>query len=140
MAGSEGHIPKGMQVGVIGAGAWGTALAIVAARAGQPTLLWARRQEAVAAMLRTRENLRLPGVPLPDALTPTADLARLAHCDVLVLAVPAQQVRGVAQSLVPFVGRGTPLALAAKGVEQTSLTLMSDVVAEVLPAAAVAVL
>ena len=140
MAGSEGPTTKGMTVGVIGAGAWGTALAIVAARAGQQTLLWARRDEAVAAMLRTRENLRLPGVPLPEAITPTADLSSLAACDVLVLAVPAQQVRGVAQSLVPHVRRGTPLALAAKGVEQLSLTLMSDVVAEVLPAAAVAVL
>jgi glycerol-3-phosphate dehydrogenase (NAD(P)+) len=128
------------KVGIIGAGAWGTALAMVAARAGREVVLWARRSVAAEAMARTRENARLSGVVLPDNVRPTGQLGDVSTCGTLVLAVPAQHVRAAAAALVPHVARGTPVAIAAKGVERETLALMSDVVAAALPAAVPAVL
>src|SRR3954447_14676887 len=80
-------------VAVIGAGAWGTALASVAARAGRDLILYARNAEAAAHMTATRENPRLSGVSLDPRITVTSDVATAARADIILLAVPAQNLR-----------------------------------------------
>lgn len=130
-----------MRAGVLGGGAWGTALAQVAARAGLEPLLWAREAEAVEAINAHRENrLFLPGAPLDAAVRATGDLAALAGSELIFAAVPAQHLRGVLQQFAPHVGRQTPVVLCAKGIEQGTLKLMAEVLAETLPAARPAVL
>jgi glycerol-3-phosphate dehydrogenase (NAD(P)+) len=129
------------RVGVLGGGAWGTALAQVAARAGLEPRLWAREPDVVAGVNAAHENpLFLPGVALDPAVRATADLAALAGCDVIFAVVPAQHLRGVLQNAAQHLRPGVPVVLCAKGIEQGSLKLMTEVLAETLPAAAPAVL
>jgi glycerol-3-phosphate dehydrogenase (NAD(P)+) len=118
-------------LGVVGAGAWGTALALVAARAGHPVRLWGRDGGQVAAMAATRRNERhLPGIELPPAVEPVPELAALGTAEVLLLVVPAQAVRAVCR-LLPV---GTaPLVICAKGLEQATGLRLSQVVAEERP-------
>jgi glycerol-3-phosphate dehydrogenase (NAD(P)+) len=123
------------RVAVIGAGAWGSALAIQAARAGNDVLLWARDPAAVATIQRTRECPRLPGFPLPDTVHATAELP--GQCDALLLAMPMQHLRGVAARLPAGTG---PLIACAKGVEVGTLRLPLEVLAEVCPGAPAACL
>ncbi len=131
-----------MRIGVIGGGAWGTALAQVAAhaksRGGNSVLLWAREAEVVAAINATHENsLFLPGVSLSHDVMATGDLGALADCEALLVVVPAQHVRGVlAQTPVGT----TPLVLCAKGIEAGTRLLVGEVAAQVHPGAAIAVL
>ena len=126
-------------IGVIGGGAWGTALAAVAAADGTPTLLWAREPEVVADINGAHRNqLFLPGVALPELVTATADLAGLAAVDVLLVVAPAQHVRALLEQLTSLPPR--PLLLCAKGIEAGGLLLMSEVATEVLPGWPVAVL
>lgn len=109
------------RIAILGAGAWGTALAVQAARAGLAVALWARDAGRAAAMATTRENARhLPGVTLPPGITPTADLAALAGAEFALLAIPAQHLRGI---LLRLGADAPPLVIAAKGVEQGSLLL-----------------
>jgi glycerol-3-phosphate dehydrogenase (NAD(P)+) len=130
-----------MPVGILGGGAWGTALAQVAARAGLEPTLWAREAEAVAAINGRRENqLFLPGVALDAAIRATGDLADLADAELILAAVPAQHLRGVLQQFAQHIPEQTPVVLCAKGIEQGSLKLMADVLAETIPAARPAVL
>lgn len=129
------------RAGVIGAGAWGTALAQVCVRAGLSTTLWAREPEVVAAISETGENsLFLPGVPLDKALVCTGDLADLAGSDLILMVAPAQHLRAALTAFAPHARPGLPILLCAKGVEQGSLKLMTEVLAETLPDAAPAVL
>ncbi len=114
---------------VVGAGAWGTALAIQAARAGRSVVLWARDP----ARLATRENPRLPGFHLPDAVQVTGDLPAAA---LVLVAVPLQHMREVAGRLPP----GGPLVVCAKGVESGSRYLPLEVLAEAQPGRPAAVL
>ncbi len=114
-------------VGIVGAGSWGTALACAVARAGRRVRLWARDPTAVQFMRARRESPRLPGVPLPQGVEPTADLADLADCAVLLLAVPAQTVRTVARRIASL--PGTPL-VCAKGIERGTRLRLTRVVAE----------
>lgn len=126
-----------MKVGVIGGGAWGTALAEVAAGGGD-VVLWAREPEVVADINGARENrLFLPGVPLSEAIVATGDLSALADCGVLLVVAPAQHVRSVLGG-VP--NRDTPIVLCAKGIEAATRRLVGEVAAEVLPEAPLAVL
>ncbi|MDB5374810.1 MAG: Glycerol-3-phosphate dehydrogenase [Belnapia sp.] len=114
------------RIAILGAGAWGTALAVQAARAGLAVSLWARDAGRAAAMAATRENARhLPGVTLAPGIIPTGDLAALAGAEFILLAIPAQHLRGILARLPPpLPGQGTPpLVIAAKGVEQGSLLL-----------------
>lgn len=128
-------------VGVIGGGAWGTALAQVCARAGLAACLWAREAEVVAAINATHENpLFLPGVALDGAVRATAEPADLAGVDLVLAVAPAQHLRGALLAFAPHVRPGVPVVLCAKGVEAGSLKLMTQVLAEILPAAAPAVL
>jgi glycerol-3-phosphate dehydrogenase (NAD(P)+) len=126
-----------MKVGVIGGGAWGTALAEVAAGNGD-VVLWAREPEVVDDINTVRENrLFLPGVRLSEAITATGDLDALGDCGVLLVVAPAQHVRSVLGG-VP--GRDTPIVLCAKGIEAATRKLVGEVAAEVLPEAPLAVL
>ncbi|MGZ3346042.1 MAG: NAD(P)H-dependent glycerol-3-phosphate dehydrogenase [Caulobacteraceae bacterium] len=128
-------------VGVIGAGAWGTALAEVCARAGRKVVLWAREPEVRQSIAERRENtLFLPGVTLSEAVTVTGDFAALGNCDFVLAVPPAQYVRATLAPFAFYAPEGLPVVLCAKGIEQGSLKLMTEVLAECLPKARAAVL
>ena len=127
-----------MKIGVIGGGAWGTALAQVAARGGAPVTLWARESEVVGAINDAPENTRfLAGVALSPSIRATSALADLADCDALLVVVPAQHVRAV---LTETPGGKTPLVLCAKGIEAGTRLLVGEVARALHPAAPIAVL
>ncbi len=132
-------MPTRPKICVLGAGAWGTALAIQAARAGMAVSLWARDPARAAAMQKTRENARhLPGARLSPAISVTGDAAAAMHGALLaIVAVPAQHMRAVLERLPE---PALPLVIGAKGVEQGTLKLPLEVVAEVRPQAPAAVL
>ena len=122
---------------VVGAGAWGTALAHLLATKGFNVRLWAYEPEVVQSILTTRENAwYLPGVSLPNSIQPMTSLSDcLSGTDLLVLAIPSHAMTGMVQqlrSLLP--SRPFPLAIATKGIEKDSLQLMSQVVEDSLPA------
>lgn len=123
-----------MRVGVIGAGAWGTALAMTAARAGHGVVLWAREPELVEAMDALRENVvYLPGHRLPDAVHPTGDPASMADRELVLLAAPAQATRAVMEAFAPHLRTSAPLVLCAKGIERRTGRFLTEVVAETAP-------
>ena len=127
--------------GVIGAGAWGTALAQVAGWAGLDVLLQAREPEVVESIRARRVNEAfLPGVTLDDRVSVTADLADLASCDVILAVPPAQHMRSTLAAFAAYHRPGVPVILCSKGIERGSLKLMTDVLAETLPGAPAAVL
>ncbi len=129
------------RVGVLGSGAWGTALAIAARRAGRDVTLWARRREIAEAIDGTGENRSyLPGVAIDPAIRATSDLAEAAANDALLLVVPAQHLRGIAQQLAPHLSDACPVIICAKGIERGSGALMSEVVEASLPGRPQAVL
>ena len=115
-------------VAVIGAGAWGTALAIQAARAGNSVTLWARDQTRAATIAASRENPHLPGMDLPEPIAVSSALPDIA--DLALLAVPTQHLRAVVGRLPPLLA---PLVVCVKGVEQATLRLPLEIVAEVRP-------
>jgi len=115
-------------VTIIGAGAWGTALAIQAARAGNQVTLWAHNPSAAAAMERTRESHRLPGHPLPDAVRVVPHITGTAEA--ILLAVPMQHLRAV---LFGLPDQGAPLIVCAKGVEAGTLRLPLEILTELRP-------
>jgi glycerol-3-phosphate dehydrogenase (NAD(P)+) len=123
------------RIGVIGSGSWGTALAIHLARTGHDVRLWARDAELASAMGATRENgAYLPGVTLPESLSPTADMAQaLEDAQFVVIAVPSHGVRAVARVVAPHLPRGCVLVSATKGLEEGSLLRMSQVLRQELP-------
>ena len=127
--------------GVIGAGAWGTALAQVCARAGLKVVLQAREPEVIDSIGARRINEAfLPGVELDAAIRATPDMAELAGCDLILAVPPAQHMRGTLATFAPHARSGVPIVLCAKGIERGSLKLMTDVLAETLPDAPAAVL
>ncbi|MEM6441040.1 MAG: NAD(P)H-dependent glycerol-3-phosphate dehydrogenase [Pseudomonadota bacterium] len=123
------------RLAVLGAGAWGSALAIVAARAGRPTRLWARDPEHARVMDADRlNNRRLPDAPFPDGLEPTADLAHaLADADAVLLVVPSSAIRDTARAMADLIAPHVPVCLCAKGIEPGSGLLMTEVAAQELP-------
>ena len=126
------------RLGVIGGGAWGTALAQVCASGGRETLLWAREAEVVASVNTAHENsLFLPGIPLSTAIRATGELDELAGCDAWLVVTPAQHMRSVLAG-APTCRR--PLILCAKGIEEGSGELLHTVAKEVCPGAGIAVL
>lgn len=127
--------------GVIGAGAWGTALAQVCARGGLDVILQAREAEVIESIAAHRVNEAfLPGVELHPNIRATSDLADLAGCDVILAVPPAQHMRATLTAFAPHVRPGVPIVLCAKGIERGTLKLMTDVLAETLPDAPAAVL
>ncbi|MFW6412889.1 MAG: NAD(P)H-dependent glycerol-3-phosphate dehydrogenase [Oceanicaulis sp.] len=128
-------------IAVIGAGAWGTALAQTAAAAGRDVTLWAREPEVAEAVNGGQENtVFLPGVSLHARVRATTGIAEADAADAVLLVTPAQHVRATLMALKPYVRDGLPAVLCAKGFEQSTLALMTEVLAEVLPAARAAVL
>ncbi len=126
------------RLAVIGGGAWGTALAQVAATGGRDTILWALEDDVVAAVNRTHENpVYLKGLRLDPAIRATSDLAGLAEADAWLVVTPAQHMRAVLERAQPS---GKPLILCSKGIEEKSGMLLHDVVHEVCPGSPVAVL
>jgi glycerol-3-phosphate dehydrogenase (NAD(P)+) len=131
---------SGPEIGVLGGGAFGTALAIAYAREGRRVALWVRDPAQAAEMAETRENAaRLPGAPLPEALVPTADLGHAAEAPVLLLAVPTQTLRGVLQAHAGALA-GHVLVACCKGVELGTGLLPTEVIEAVIPDATAAVL
>lgn len=127
-------------VAVVGAGAFGTALAVALAREGRAVRLWARDPAHVAEMVATgRNESRLPGVSLPESIIPTANLADLARTQAVLMSLPMQAtgafLRAEGASLA-----GLPLVACCKGVDLTTLTGPSAVIADACPSSAVAVL
>lgn len=128
-------------IGVIGAGAWGTALAQTIAKNGRRVSLWALEQEVVTSIRETGENaLYLKGVTLDGTITPTNQLSDLANADAVLAVTPAQHMRQSLEQFSSFMRAGAPLILCSKGIEQGSLKMMSEVLEETLPAARPAVL
>ena len=120
--------------GVVGAGAWGTALAIALKRAGRDVTLGAREPDLAAILTETHENTAyLPKIKLQDDIRITHDLAALTPCKALVLAPPAQHLRATAKALAPLLTKPTSLIIASKGIELTTHRLMSEIVAQELP-------
>ncbi len=127
-----------MKLGVIGSGAWGTALAQVAATGGRETLIWAREGEVVEAINTRSENpLFLPSMQLNQAIRATADLDDLRDCDAWLVVTPAQHMRAVLEQTSDC---DKPMVLCAKGIEETSGNLLHEVAREVCPGARIAVL
>ena len=129
------------RIGIIGAGAWGTALAGVAAQAGRAVTIWALEPEVAEAINTGHENrVYLPEVALDPQIRATTDLAEAAGADAVLLAAPTQHLRSVTERLAPHLAPATPVVICAKGIENESHALLSDVIAETLPGAVPAVL
>ena len=127
-------------IAVIGGGAWGTALALTCARAGRKVTLW-EHDAANAAQLRTkRESRFLPDVRIDDNVVIAGDLGEAARAEAVLLVVPAQAVRAVAQMLAPLLAAHTPVIVCAKGIERGTKKFMSEVIAECAPNAVPAIL
>ncbi len=127
-------------IAVIGAGAWGTALALTCTRAGRKVTLWEHDAANAEQLAGKRESLYLPGVRLDDGIAVVRELAEAARADALLLVVPAQYVRPLASALKPLLARGTPLIVCAKGIERGGKKFMSEVIAECAPDAVPAIL
>jgi len=125
-------------VGIIGGGAWGTALAAVMTQIHNKVLLWAREDDVVSSINAQHENRAfLPGLSLPTAIEATSDLARVAECATLLIVTPAQHVRSTLSALP---ATDAPLILCAKGIEAGTQMLVSDVAAQTRPGNPIAVL
>ncbi len=127
---------------IVGAGAWGTALALVASRAGRQAILWAREHEVVESILKKRENAAfLPGVKLDAKFAVTDEFhAALEEVDAAILCVPAQFLRAMLTEVARYIPRGATLVLAAKGIERESGALLSEAIADALPKHPLAIL
>jgi len=122
------------QMAVIGAGAWGTALAKVLGDKGFPVRLWTRREEHARAMREARENVQyLPGPHLPDAVTPTSSLAEaLSGAELVVLVIPSHAFRATLELAKPHLPPGAALVSATKGIENGTLMLVAEITEDVL--------
>lgn len=125
-----------MNIGVIGAGSWGTTLADLLAKQGHSVMLWAYEQDLVERMQQTHMNdLYLPSFTLDDNLSFTSDLVEaVSGREMLLLVSPSQVLRSVLKEAEPHIATDTLLVSAAKGVENSTLMIMSEVIEEVLPA------
>ncbi len=130
------------RVAVVGAGAWGTALALTAGRAGRDVRLWAREPEVVEAINARHENpVFLPGVALPETLSASNDLAvACAEAEAVLLVVPSQFLRAVAEAVEAVLPEGVPVVVCAKGIERDSGLLMTQAVEQAMPGRPLAVL
>ncbi len=130
------------KIGVIGAGSWGTALAWLLANNGHEVTLWSIMEDEVKMLNETREHtLKLPGVKLQDSILITTDLeTAMKDKDVLVLAVPSPFTRSTSRMMQSFAADGQLIVNVAKGVEETTLMTLSEIIEEEIPQARVAVL
>jgi glycerol-3-phosphate dehydrogenase (NAD(P)+) len=121
------------RVAVVGAGAWGTALTGVAARAGREVVLCVRNAAAAAEIAATRINPRLPGTKLDPKVSLTADISLVAQAEIVLVATPAQNLRAAVTALAPHLARDTPVIACAKGIERGTHKFMTEVIAEAVP-------
>ncbi len=128
------------RVAVVGAGAWGTALAGVAARAGREVVLCARSAHLAAEIAATRSNPRLPGIRLDASVEVTDDIKLAAQAELVLIATPAQNLRAAVTALSTHLAGATPLVACAKGIERGTHKFMTEVIAEAAPAARPAIL
>jgi glycerol-3-phosphate dehydrogenase (NAD(P)+) len=133
-------MPSYNSVAVIGAGAWGTALAGVAARAGRAVTLYARDAAGAAQIAVTRINPKLPEMRLDARVAVTSEIARAANADIILIATPAQHLREAVSALAPHLAKATPVIATAKGIELGSHKFMTEVIAETAPEARPAIL
>jgi glycerol-3-phosphate dehydrogenase (NAD(P)+) len=128
-------------VGIVGGGAWGTALAQTMRQAGRDVVLWAREPEVIGEInARHRNTLFLPDVELDPALRATSDLGEAAAQEALLLVSPAQHVRSITRELAGSLPAGRPVVLCAKGLEQATGRMLSDIIGETLPGIVLAAL
>lgn len=128
-------------IGIIGAGAWGTALAIAAVRAGRWVVLWGRDPDHMADLAKKKRNDRyLPGVTLPDGVRSTSDITQISGLDPLLLATPAQTLDETLGRLRGGISPGTTLLLCAKGIDRATGRYLSDLVRAVMPQAVIGAL
>ena len=127
-------------ISVIGAGAWGTALANACTRAGRAVTLFGRDAAVLNAMKISGANPRLPGIKLDPSIQVTNNLAGVAKADVLLMVTPAQSLREAMTALAPHAAQGTPVVICAKGIERGTHKFMTEIAAEVLPQARPAIL
>ena len=118
---------------IIGAGGWGTALAITQAKVQRPVRLWVYENDLAAEMVRTRENaVYLPGVQVPDIVQISTSIREVAEgAKIVILAVPSPFYRSVVIQLLPLVSKDTVFVSATKGIENDSLSRMSEILEEV---------
>jgi glycerol-3-phosphate dehydrogenase (NAD(P)+) len=128
------------RIAVIGAGAWGTALALTCVRAGRNVTLWEPDAATARKLAANRESPFLPGVRIDERITLAANLPQAAGAPAILLVVPAQAVRTVSTSLAPLIAADTPVVVCAKGIEQGTEKFMTEVVAECAPSATPAIL
>lgn len=119
-----------MKTAVIGAGAWGTALATLLCRNGHDTTLWCRTPERAEEMAATRVNSRLPQAALPEGLKLSADPACVSGCDMVVIACPSFPIRTVCRTVAPYLDKDAAMVSVTKGIEEGTLLRMSQVVAQ----------
>jgi glycerol-3-phosphate dehydrogenase (NAD(P)+) len=130
----------GNSIAVIGAGAWGTALADVAARAGRDVTLYARNAETAAQIKTMRTNPRLPGMHVDERIEITSDITEAARANIVLIATPAQHLRETVSALAPYLNKATPVIATAKGIERGTHRFMTEVIAEAAPDATPAIL
>ena len=130
------------KAGVIGSGSWGTALARVLSKNGHEVTLWSRREEESRMLREERENKsKLPGVKLPDDILCTTDLERTVEGqDILVLATASPSIRSMAKKMAPYVAAGQLIVDVSKGIEESTLMILTDVIAQEIPQCRAAVL
>ena len=130
------------KVGVVGAGSWGTALALVLEKNGHQVTLWSSREAKAKELGELRENKdKLPGVKIPEAIEITADMeTAVKDKELIVLGVPSLYIRSTSAKMAPFVTEGQIIVNVSKGIEESTLYTMTDIIAEEIPNADVAVL
>ena len=128
-------------IGIIGGGAWGTALAQSFAGAGKDVVIWAREEELVTAINNSHENtLFLPGIKLHEKISATGSLSVAAKADVLLIVTPAQHLRATLEGLKADLTETKPVVICAKGVEIESGLMLSQIATEVSPKSPIAIL
>ena len=129
------------RISVLGAGSWGTALALLLHNNGHEVILWSALGEEIDVLREKRENVsKLPGVKIPEAIDITTDLERsLRDVDVAVLAVPSPYIRSTCKRMAPYMKKGQRIVNVAKGVEEKTLMTLSEIIEQELPGAEVSV-
>lgn len=137
--GNEGNMAN---VAIIGAGSWGTALSLVLHTNGHHVTIWSIVEAEIAMLKEKHEHVdKLPGVKIPEDIVFTTDLKEaITEKEYLILAVPSVYTRSTAKSMAPFVTKGQVIVCVAKGIEEDTLMTLSDIVAEEVPEAEVAVM
>ena len=130
------------EIGVIGAGSWGTALAIVQAHNGHQVTVWSILEDEVEMLTKEREHKdKLPGVKIPETISFTTDLKTAAEGkEMVVLAVPSPFTRSTAHNLAEFITEGQLIVIVSKGIEESTLMIQSEIVEQEIPQADVAVM